>query len=104
MIFIAEAVERVFVPLAFVYLVLQLIPLGVLAGFGLFGCQHLSQIFAEVGGYTLFVVHGLVFEFDGQFFERVAYLGGDVFVFAHLVEYRIAAIEGVFRTTARVVE
>ena len=103
-VLLAETIERIFLPLAEVNLILQHVPLGVVALLGLFSRQHLAQILAEIGGNTLLVIHRLVLEFDRQSFERIAYLLGDIIVFTHLIEHRIAAVECILWTTTWVVE
>ena len=103
-VLIAETIERIFLPLAEVNLILQHVPLGVVALLRFFSRQHLAQILAEIGGDTLLMIHRLILEFDRQSFERIAYLLGDIIVFTHLIEHRIAAVECILWTATWVVE
>ena len=48
-VLVAEAIERILLPLAEVDIVLEHVPLGVVALFRLLGGEYLSQVLAEIG-------------------------------------------------------
>ena len=103
-VLVAEAVERVFVPLPAVNAVLHLVPFGIVALLGLFGGQHQPQVLAEIGCESLLVVHATVFQRQRNSLQRVAFLRRDIMVLAHLAQHRIAPLLGAFGPTNGVVD
>ena len=65
-VLLAEAVQRVIVPLIAVDLVLQLVPLGVVALLGLLGSKCESQELAEIRSQTLLVIDRVVLDLHGH--------------------------------------
>ena len=103
-ILLAEAIQRVVVPLIAVDGILLFVPLRVVALFRFFGGQHATQILSEIGSQALLVVHRRIMQFYRQCLQRIALGTSDILIFAHLAQYGVASVEGTLMAANRVVE
>jgi len=103
-ILLAPSVQWVCFPCQRIFVILLHLPAAVIATARLAGGHHAAQVFAEVSGKALFVVHTVVFQRKGQLLQRVALFFGNVIGLAHLVEHHVASAARAFVETHRVEE
>ena len=104
LVLLAESVKRIVVPLVRIYFVLLFVPLRIIALFGLFGGKHTTQIFAEIGCASLFMIHRAVVQLKRQGREGVSCCLVYVAVFLHLAQDRVSTTGSAFRMTHGVIE